>query len=49
MLRKLRNTARFMLGNLADFTPDAAVGYDALQQVRFNFACRLFLVFAVFL
>lgn len=28
--RKLRNTARYMLGNLHDFTPDNAVSYDQL-------------------
>lgn len=31
--RKLRNTARFLLGNLSDFDPSMAVSYDELTQV----------------
>lgn len=32
--RKIRNTARFMLGNLCDFDPDAdALAFDALQEI----------------
>lgn len=29
--RKLRNTARYLIGNLADFTPDGRVGSNAVQ------------------
>ncbi len=31
--RRLRNTLRFMLGNLCDFTPSQAVGFDKMTQV----------------
>lgn len=34
-LRKVRNTARFLLGNLSDFTEQTdAVPYEELSQVR---------------
>jgi len=31
--RKIRNTARFLLGNLHDYSPDLAVPYEELPQV----------------
>ena len=38
---KIRNTARYMLGNLCDFDPDThAVAYDKLEELdRFALAC----------
>ena len=46
MYLKIRNTARYILGNLADFDPDAPVPYEQLQELdkwalyRFNDLCR---------
>jgi len=31
--RKIRNTLRFLLGNLYDFTPDKKLKYDQLQEI----------------
>ena len=31
--KKIRNTFRFMLGNLYDFTPDKALNYDELEEI----------------
>ena len=31
--KKIRNTFRFMLGNLYDFTPDMALSYDELEEI----------------
>jgi isoleucyl-tRNA synthetase len=33
-LRKVRTTARFLLGNLYDFNHDASVDYHQLQEVK---------------
>jgi isoleucyl-tRNA synthetase len=39
--RKVRNTLRFLLGNLADFTPAHAVPYEKLSKVDRAFADHL--------
>jgi isoleucyl-tRNA synthetase len=39
--RKVRNTFRFLLGNLADFTPADALPFDALTAVDRVFAGHL--------